>query len=158
MTTGEKIKQLRKTANMSQEKLADSLGLSRQAVSRWETDNAIPETSVILKLSELFHVTTDYLLKVTETENPENREREKDTSIKVTWNLIIGITGVSLAALSVFALSVLSRVIPYMRDGTYGMLDPNFWTGNGMVPFAVIIVLLFIVGAYYLIKYYLSDT
>ena len=62
MTMAEKILALRKKAGLSQEELADKLGVSRQAVSRWEMGSAFPDAPNILGLSRLFGVTTDYLL------------------------------------------------------------------------------------------------
>ena len=47
---------------MSQEALAAELGISRQAVSRWETGEAVPDTGKVIELSRIFSVTTDYLL------------------------------------------------------------------------------------------------
>ncbi len=63
MTTGDKIAKARKTQNITQEQLADLLGVSRQAVSRWESDLAYPETENLIKLSSLLKVNCDYLLK-----------------------------------------------------------------------------------------------
>lgn len=62
MTLHEKIYILRKKNGLSQEALAESLGVSRQSVSKWETGEATPEVSKLLSLSKLFGVTTDYLL------------------------------------------------------------------------------------------------
>lgn len=62
MTLHEKIYELRKKNGLSQEALAESLGVSRQSVSKWETGEATPEVSKLLSLSKLFGVTTDYLL------------------------------------------------------------------------------------------------
>jgi len=58
----DKIIELRKINNMSQEALAEKLNVSRQAISRWEMGTAMPDAANILRLSKLFHVTTDYLL------------------------------------------------------------------------------------------------
>lgn len=63
MTIGQKIYALRKKALITQEQFADSLGVSRQAVSKWESDAAYPETDKIVKMAELFGVSCDYLLK-----------------------------------------------------------------------------------------------
>lgn len=63
MTLGEKLQRLRKARGMSQEELAARMGVSRQAVSRWELNIALPDTENVVRLSELFGVTTDYLLK-----------------------------------------------------------------------------------------------
>lgn len=64
MTIGAKIAACRKRAGMSQEKLANELNISRQAVSRWETGEAVPDTEKVIQLSRIFHVTTDYLLLI----------------------------------------------------------------------------------------------
>lgn len=63
MILAEKIALLRRKNGWSQEELANQLAVSRQAVSKWESGASIPDLDKILKLSELFQVTTDYLLK-----------------------------------------------------------------------------------------------
>lgn len=63
MTLGEKLQKLRTDVSLSQEELAERLGVSRQAISKWELDKTVPEVKYIIALSNLFHVSTDYLLK-----------------------------------------------------------------------------------------------
>ena len=63
MTLGEKIYSLRVKNGLSQEAFGEKLGVSRQSVSKWETDQSVPELDKIVMISELFTVTTDYLLK-----------------------------------------------------------------------------------------------
>lgn len=62
MTFGEKLLRLRKEGGLSQEELAEKLGVSRQAVSRWENEGVLPDCGNLLELSRLFGVSTDYLL------------------------------------------------------------------------------------------------
>lgn len=62
MTFGEKLASLRKQANMSQIDLADKLNVSRQAVTKWENGNGLPDLDNIKKISSLFSVTIDELL------------------------------------------------------------------------------------------------
>lgn len=62
MTTGEKIALQRRKTGLSQEALAEQLGISRQAVSRWETNESLPDTERIIQLARIFGVSTDYLL------------------------------------------------------------------------------------------------
>lgn len=62
MTTGEKIADCRKKMGLTQEQLAEILGVKRQTVSRWEVDSAFPETDTLMKMSRLFGVSCDYLL------------------------------------------------------------------------------------------------
>ena len=59
MTTGEKIAKLRKDNNYTQEDLADIMGVSRQSISKWEGDQAFPETEKLIALSKFFHVSID---------------------------------------------------------------------------------------------------
>ena len=63
MNIADRIQQLRKAKGVSQEELADRIGVSRQAVSKWESEQATPDVEKILLLSDYFEVTTDYLLK-----------------------------------------------------------------------------------------------
>lgn len=63
MILADKIIQLRKKNGWSQEELADKMQVSRQAVSKWEGAQAVPDLEKILRLGQLFGVTTDYLLK-----------------------------------------------------------------------------------------------
>ena len=62
MTIGERIYELRRKNYVSQEELADFMQVSRQSVSKWETDQSYPELDKIAKLAKYFNVTTDYLL------------------------------------------------------------------------------------------------
>lgn len=62
MTLGDKLSKLRKENNYTQEQLADVLGVSRQAISKWESNITYPETDKLVRMSKLFHCTTDYLL------------------------------------------------------------------------------------------------
>lgn len=63
MTISDKIQQLRKSTGLSQESFAEKLGVSRQSVSKWESGTALPDTDKIIAMSELFGVSTDYILK-----------------------------------------------------------------------------------------------
>ena len=69
MTLAEKIINLRKQKGWSQEELAERLDVTRQSVSKWESAQSLPDVAKILQMSELFGVTTDYLLK----DNEEQR-------------------------------------------------------------------------------------
>ncbi len=62
MTLGQRIQELRKQHNLSQEALGEKLGVSRQAISRWEMDGAVPEVDKLIAMSRLFHLTVGQLL------------------------------------------------------------------------------------------------
>ena len=73
MTLADRIQQLRKQKGISQEELADRVGVSRQAVSKWESAQSVPDLDKILLLSDYFEVTTDYLLGRTSVSKPYPR-------------------------------------------------------------------------------------
>lgn len=84
MILGEKIMELRKKNGWSQEELAGKLKVSRQSVSKWESAMSVPELDKVLQLSEIFEVSTDYLLKDDKEEdyvpgNPETAAMRKVT-------------------------------------------------------------------------------
>ena len=62
MTIADKIKKLRKDNNMTQEDLAEKLNVSRQTISKWETNIVIPDADNIVSICKLFNITTDELL------------------------------------------------------------------------------------------------
>lgn len=63
MNIGKNISALRKERNMTQEELANALGVSAQAVSKWENENSCPDISLLVKIADLFSVTVDELLR-----------------------------------------------------------------------------------------------
>ena len=63
MNMADRIQYLRKAKGLSQEELADRVGVSRQAVSKWESGQSTPDLEKIIILSDIFGVTTDYILK-----------------------------------------------------------------------------------------------
>lgn len=72
MTFGEKLKAIRKEKGYSQEEMAGLLDVSRQAVSKWESDRGMPEIEKLLQISNMFGVTLDYLLK---SESPDGNNQ-----------------------------------------------------------------------------------
>lgn len=83
----DRIQQLRKQNSLSQEQLADKLHVSRQAVSKWESAQSQPDLDKILAMSELFQVSTDYLLKGVQ---PELTVRPKKDLALVSRVLYLG--------------------------------------------------------------------
>lgn len=77
MTFGEKLQNLRQKAGMSQDALAEQLNVSRQAVSRWERDETMPETEKVVLIADLFGVSTDYLLRRAEEKKTHRPAVEK---------------------------------------------------------------------------------
>ena len=83
MTVSEKIYTLRTRLGLSQEELAEKLGVSRQSVSKWETGQSLPDLEKIIKLADLFGVSVDELVREGERPQPEIKE----VYIKEKWKL-----------------------------------------------------------------------
>ena len=90
MTIGKRIAHLRKEKGLTQEELAQHMGISPQAVSKWENDQTCPDISALPKLARLFGITVDELLEGRETLPavrmlpPEERKDIKDMILRVT--------------------------------------------------------------------------
>ena len=88
MTLGERICQYRVQRRLSQQEVAEKLEVSRQSVSKWETDGAVPELDKLVKLCELFEVSLDELVRgekrqESDAETPEASEKGQDTVLTV---------------------------------------------------------------------------
>ena len=84
MILADKIIENRKKNGWSQEELANKLGVSRQSVSKWESAQAVPDLKKILQLSEVFGVSTDYLLKDEVEELPAQEPVIVDNGLEET--------------------------------------------------------------------------
>lgn len=74
MTFGERLYELRTKENISQEKFAEIMDVSRQSISKWETDKAYPEMTRLIFMSDYFHVSLDYLVCGKEFQEQEKTE------------------------------------------------------------------------------------
>ncbi|MGM9545704.1 MAG: helix-turn-helix domain-containing protein [Vescimonas sp.] len=107
MQFGEKLQALRKARGWSQEELARQINVSRQALSKWESGAAVPDTENVVALSRLFGVTTDYLL-LEEGTSVQSAPvipagNRKWPGIRVAWLFIFLIGAAGLIALRIWA-------------------------------------------------------
>ena len=128
MTLGEKIAKQRKELNFTQEQLADILGVSRQSISKWESDIAYPETDKLIELGKMFACSMDYLLKedVIEKNGAQASgftEKVEEISRKVMTDKnkgkaknILKVIGIVLAA--VLAVDIISMILYFCVLGT----------------------------------------
>lgn len=96
MNIADRIQHLRKSKGISQEELADKVGVSRQAVSKWESEQSTPDIEKVILLSDYFEVTTDYLLKGIEPVS-ENIPRKSDARIFSLVASVINFIGLVVA-------------------------------------------------------------
>lgn len=82
MTIADRIRALRKQKGFSQEEFAEKVGVSRQAVSKWESEQSTPELEKIIMMSELFEVSTDYILKGTQPVSTGSGKEEKSLYLR----------------------------------------------------------------------------
>ena len=128
MTLGEKIARQRKELNYTQEQLADILGVSRQSISKWESDIAYPETDKLIELGKLFDCSMDYLLKEEITEKDgvqtsgftkkveEIRRKVMTEKNKGKAKKILKIIGIILAV--VLTIDIISMILYFFVLGT----------------------------------------
>ena len=122
MNVADRIQNLRKIKGISQEQLAEAIGVSRQAVSKWESEQSTPDLEKIVLMSDFFDVTTDYLLKGIEPTNEIehmtvgdviDNKILTDTNEKRMKKILRYILYVFLGVLAVDLLSFIIYVILY---------------------------------------------
>lgn len=111
MTFGEKLQRLRKEQNWTQEELAEKLMVSRQALSKWESGAAIPDTENVIQISRLFGVSIDYLLNDTyqkeEDVSPSNPKDPMHDVFKWSFSYFRILAGAYMVGISLLVLLIL---------------------------------------------------
>lgn len=143
MNLHEKILRCRKKTGLSQEALAEKIGVSRQAVSKWETGEAVPELNKIVILAEVFDVTTDWLLKAGSEPRVEDETARLGTAEQRTWldalpsvigrlvktygwlaGVYLAVIGLGFTALGALARHMVRRMM--MGSGSFGFSGRMF--------------------------------
>ena len=150
MALSEKLYSLRKKSGLSQEQLAEQLSVSRQAISKWEAGQSVPESDKLVTISNYFNVSLDYLMKETEEDQPATKEPAENlmqTVDRTKWllGIIICIGGIVClimwGLLSIFNPTVSNQI----SDSSMISID-----GNGI--FLILCVAAIVVGAVLLLK------
>lgn len=100
-TFGAMIAQLRKDNNMTQAELAEKMGVTDKAVSKWERDLSFPDVSSIPKLAEIFGVSVDTLMQVKSSTNVKASDSKTSQLIELIFNCVALAMGVAVTALLV---------------------------------------------------------
>lgn len=112
MDMAERLQVLRKKANYTQEQVSDMLGISRQAISKWESGQGKPEVDNIIKLMEIYNVSADYILlgeqQTVQVEPKQKKELSHTTRKTIGIIAIIASTAI-ITVLFIMALSTLSK-------------------------------------------------
>ncbi len=151
MALPEKLYTLRKKSGLSQEQLAEQLGVSRQAISKWESGQSVPESDKLIVISNYFKVSLDYLLKEDDEQQAiseiSRSNNSLQTSDKTRWLLgIISCIG-GIACLIIWGLlSILNPNAPnQLSESSMMHID-----GNGI--FLILCIVAIVVGAVLLLK------
>ena len=142
MNVADRILLLRKQKGLSQEQLADEIGVSRQLVSKWENEQAIPDMERIMILSEYFETTTDYLLKGIEPIKPCENVHDKvqanflDSNFidVILWIVIVLCSVIIIYFLCTFFLLPSGMTIDPVGSETYMSEFSLYMSVLGMVP------------------------
>ena len=143
----EKLYQLRKKQGLSQEQLAEQLNVSRQAISKWESGQSVPDTDKLLTIGEYFQVSLDYLLKedgypASEQVKIESQSPGGKTDLA---GLIICIGGMVLLIVWGLVTVLNPSVSGQISDSSMVQID-----GNGMILILCVAAIIF--GAWLLLK------
>ena len=146
MNVADRIIGLRKAKGVSQEELADIIGVSRQSVSKWESEQSIPDIDKVIIMSDYFEVSTDYILKGIENEKQAN-EKAVNANIFVIVATFLNFVGL-IVALAVWfeeqnAIAIVVGLVPMaagcmifgvgsllFSQNTQASAKRNFWMVN----------------------------
>ena len=112
MSLGERLLQYRKSINISQDQLAEKIGVTRQTISKWETDQSTPEFNKIEPLCKVFGITTDELIKGESIINKEDKEKQKENNYDEKRNKKKAI----VLSISIFLYCIATFSLPYMTE------------------------------------------
>lgn len=156
MKLSETILYCRKKAGLSQETLADMIGVSRQAISKWETGAASPEIEKILLLAKAFHVTADWLLSEDDPvlqahERVEPEKKDSDSIPRFMSRLVkkygwlagvyLLIMGSLVIAMGIFARISVKKMLPDWVDATLIHNNPVYMMGMLFIVIGAVVML-----------------
>ncbi len=141
----EKLFKLRKNRGLSQEQLAEQLNVSRQAISKWEQGTAVPESEKLIRISNYFGVTVDYLLKNDSEDTTNTTDEVVEEKTKIMAGIVICIAGI----LSMVIWGLLSIFRP---ETSNRISDSSMITIDGNGIFLILCVVAIVVGVSLLLK------
>lgn len=146
MKLSEKIRVLRKSAGLSQEQLAEKLDITRQSISKWESDESLPEIERLVALSKVFNVTVDSLVDecITDAEQiPKGISEIEDTKNEVPSDVRF-VKNNKVISFFKYVLIVLAI---YMVAFALAMISKSFWAIPffGMIGTAISIIVILMI-------------
>lgn len=102
MNIGERIYELRRKNSMSQEDLAEKMNVSRQSISKWESSQSVPEVEKIIQLSNIFNVSTDWILKCENSKKQKSQSNKNNLKSVQTVSTALNYTGFVIGTFILF--------------------------------------------------------
>lgn len=141
----EKLYQLRKKSGLSQEQLAEQLNVSRQAISKWESGSAFPESEKLIIISNYFGVSVDYLLK-------DDAKDEVKTLNAETGKNPIMLAGLMICIAGIVAMILWGMFSIFRPEASNQMSESSMITIDGNGIFLILCVVAVIAGAVLLLN------
>lgn len=134
MSLGERIKEQRKKSGLSQEKVAEFVGVSRQAVTKWETGQSAPSTENLFKLAEIFGTTVDMLLASDEDEksSPAGAAYGHSHYGWAIWGCIFGV------------FVIMGIILEKTTKGKLDLKSKKLWIWSAIFVVAIVATILFV--------------
>ena len=163
MTLADRICEQRKRKGISQEKLAVELGVSRQAISKWESGQSVPELDKAVRMSDFFGVTTDYLLKGVEPKSEAAPETQPPETVchppRMGLKALVGLILSTLSGLGLLAVCILGSIAnetyeEYVMDTLIRHCEgiPAYIMGRNILWLAILLVALFAAGIVLIVR------
>lgn len=159
MALGETLAVLRKKAGLSQEQLAETLGVTRQTISKWELNQSAPDIDYLVRLSDTYGVSTDFLLKgeaaapvpsdpATDTVayEPLDPHENRNAPVAYRWCFYLGLVCMGVSLLGITAFMICSALHPWtamannrVYEGILGFLvaTKTLWFFNLLVAVCI---------------------
>ena len=112
MKIGNKLNQLRKLSGMTQEQLAEKIDVSRQTISKWESDSTSPDLESIVKISRIFHVSLDVLSPISRNNTAFWRDFSFSCTIAKSF---LSTSGSCVPSTTIQSSGFLSRIVPILK-------------------------------------------
>ena len=141
----EKLYQLRKKSGLSQEQLAEQLNVSRQAISKWESGTAVPESEKLITISNYFGVSVDYLLR-------DDEEDKAKAIVSVMEEKPRMIAGIIICIAGIIAMVIWGLLSIFSPEASDQISDSSMITIDGNGIFLILCVVAIVVGAGLLLK------
>ena len=151
MELPEKLYTLRKKSGLSQERLAEKLGVSRQAISKWESGQSVPETDKLIAISDYFNVSLDYLMKQ-DSLRQNDLPKQQNTSSVTSFTRTQWLLGLICSLGGIICLIMWGVLSVFNPDASNQISESSTIKIDGNGIFLIICLVAIISGAVLLLK------